>query len=280
MLPGESSRDRAEPHSPGASVGGAGALQGLSALQRARLRARAAISVGVLVLPGKGLRGAGGGLRRRSLSHRPRSDEQDRRARDPGLSRAGAPSPAAPARRHLLSDHAEHLRGRHPPHGLDPASGLGLHSPQFLSPSSDAERPRDKEAVMTTRSPFLITRFGAYYHREVPAEDAELTHIGPGTPCGEYFRRFWQPICFSDDLRDVPRRATILGEELVVFRDLGGRVGLLELHCPHRGTSLEFGLLSERGIRCCYHGWLFDVDGTILDTPGEPTDSTLKNQLF
>ena len=54
---------------------------------------------------------------------------------------------------------------------------------------------------MVTRAPFLKTRFGGYFHREVPEEDAELTHVGPGTPCGEYFRRFWQPICFSDELR-------------------------------------------------------------------------------
>ena len=130
-----------------------------------------------------------------------------------------------------------------------------------------------------TRASFLTTRYGAYYHRDVPREDTELTHVGPRTPCGEYFRRFWQPICFSDDLRDVPVHVTILGEELVVFRDRQGRVGLLERHCPHRGTSLEFGLISERGIRCCYHGWLFDVDGTILETPGEPTHSTLKERL-
>ena len=55
---------------------------------------------------------------------------------------------------------------------------------------------------------------------------------------------------------------------------------MLELHCPHRGTSLEFGLVGDRGIRCCYHGWLFGVDGTILETPGEPADSTLKDRLF
>src|SRR5262245_53619304 len=132
---------------------------------------------------------------------------------------------------------------------------------------------------MATRPPFLTKRFGAYYHRDVPEEDSALTHIGPGTPCGEYFRRFWQPICFSDDLRDVPRRVTILGEALVVFRDLRGTVGLLELHCPHRGTSLEYGLISERGIRCCYHGWLFDVDGAVLETPGEAVESTLKERL-
>ncbi len=132
---------------------------------------------------------------------------------------------------------------------------------------------------MASRAPFLNTRFGGYYHRDVPKEDAELTRVGPDTPCGEYLRRFWQPICFSDDLRDVPLRVTILGEDLVAFRDFSGTVGLLELHCPHRGTSLEFGLISERGIRCCYHGWLFDADGTILETPGEPANSTLKDRL-
>jgi nitrite reductase/ring-hydroxylating ferredoxin subunit len=115
---------------------------------------------------------------------------------------------------------------------------------------------------MTTRAPFLRTRFGGYLHRSVVAEDTELTHVGPDTPCGEYLRRFWHPICFSDDLKDVPRRVSILGEQLVAFRDLSGAVGLLERHCPHRGTSLEFGLIDAKGIRCCYHGWLFAVDGT------------------
>ena len=132
---------------------------------------------------------------------------------------------------------------------------------------------------MATRAPFLSTRYGGYYHREIPQEDAELTRIGPGTPCGEYLRRFWQPVTFSDDLKDLPVALKILGEELVVFRDFSGRIGLVEAHCPHRGTSLEFGLVSEKGIRCCYHGWLFDVDGTILETPGEPEDSTLKDRL-
>jgi len=132
---------------------------------------------------------------------------------------------------------------------------------------------------MATRAPFLSTRYGGYYHREIPQEDAELTRIGPGTPCGEYLRRFWQPVTFSDDLKDLPVALKILGEELVAFRDFSGRIGLVEAHCPHRGTSLEFGLVSEKGIRCCYHGWLFDVDGTILETPGEPEDSTLKDRL-
>ena len=103
--------------------------------------------------------------------------------------------------------------------------------------------------------------------------------MGPGTPCGEYLRRFWHPVAFSDDLKDLPMAIKILGEELVTFRDRGGRIGLLELHCSHRGTSLEFGLIEEKGIRCCYHGWLYDVDGRILDTPGEPPDSTYKERL-
>jgi nitrite reductase/ring-hydroxylating ferredoxin subunit len=134
--------------------------------------------------------------------------------------------------------------------------------------------------MTATRAPFLKTRYGGYFHRELPEEDADLTHIGPTTPGGEYLRRFWQPVCFSDDLKDLPLRLRILGEDLVAFRDKSGAAGLLELHCPHRGTSLEFGLIAEKGIRCCYHGWLFDVDGTILETPGEPADSTLKDRLY
>jgi hypothetical protein len=101
--------------------------------------------------------------------------------------------------------------------------------------------------MAATRAPFLKTRYGGYFHRNVPAEDTELTHVGPGTPCGEYLRRFWQPVCYSDDLKDLPLRVQILGEELVVFRDGSGTVGLLELHCPHRGTSLEFGLVGAKG---------------------------------
>jgi nitrite reductase/ring-hydroxylating ferredoxin subunit len=133
---------------------------------------------------------------------------------------------------------------------------------------------------MVERAPFLDRAYGAYYHRERPAEDEELTRVGPGTPCGEYLRRFWQPIILASELGELPRRVRILSEDLVAFRDKRGEIGLLELHCPHRGTSLEFGLIGEKGIRCCYHGWVFDVDGTILETPGEPADSSLKDRLF
>jgi nitrite reductase/ring-hydroxylating ferredoxin subunit len=133
---------------------------------------------------------------------------------------------------------------------------------------------------MATRVPFLNTAYSAYHHHELPPEETELTQVGPGTPCGEYLRRFWHPVITSAEVQDLPRRLRILGEDLVAFRDKSGALGLLELYCPHRGTSLEFALVCDKGLRCCYHGWLFDVDGKILETPGEPSDSTLKDRLY
>src|SRR5581483_3102274 len=121
--------------------------------------------------------------------------------------------------------------------------------------------------------------FSAYFKRDVPEADAELTRVGPGTPCGEYLRRFWHPVGLSAGLKDLPRAVRILGEELVLFRSGEGAVGLLQLHCPHRGTSLEYGTVERRGLRCCYHGWLYGVDGRILDTPGEPEDSSYKDRF-
>jgi nitrite reductase/ring-hydroxylating ferredoxin subunit len=133
---------------------------------------------------------------------------------------------------------------------------------------------------MVEKASFLTRPYGAYLHRDVPPPDNELALVGPGTPCGEYMRRFWHPVGFSDELRDLPKKIRILGEDLVIFRDKRGKVGLIEPHCPHRGTSFEYGLVSECGIRCCYHGWLIDCDGKILETPGEPKDSTLKDRLY
>lgn len=124
------------------------------------------------------------------------------------------------------------------------------------------------------------TPYDGYRRRDTPAPDRELTEVGPGTPGGEYLRRFWQPVAFARDLGDRPRRVRILGEDLVVFRDRGGRTGLLHLHCAHRGTSLEFGIPVEQGIRCCYHGWVFDVDGRCLATPGEPDGSRLRERVW
>ena len=122
--------------------------------------------------------------------------------------------------------------------------------------------------------------FNGYHTRDIPPPDPLITETGPGTPMGEYFRRFWIPVCLSEELTDLPKAVRILSEDLVAFRDRSGRVGVLHRHCSHRGTSLEYGIVSERGIRCCYHGWLFDVDGTVLETPGEPPDSRLKDSLY
>ena len=118
------------------------------------------------------------------------------------------------------------------------------------------------------------------YHRVGDSDnDPDLTLVGPGTPGGEYLRRFWQPVCMSDRLTDLPLAIRIMGEDLIAFRDLSGQVGVLHRQCSHRRTSLEYGVIAEHGIRCCYHGWLFDVDGTILETPGEPEDSPIKVSL-
>ena len=122
--------------------------------------------------------------------------------------------------------------------------------------------------------------FDGYARRATPAPDPELTQVGIGTPGGEYLRRFWQPVAFTRDLDGPPRRVRILGEDLVVFRDRGGRVGVLHLHCAHRGTSLEFAIPLERGLRCCYHGWVYDVDGRCLETPGEPAGSRLCERVW
>lgn len=114
------------------------------------------------------------------------------------------------------------------------------------------------------------------YNRKLSAEpDKYLCQVGRGTPGGEYLRRFWHPVAFVDELKDLPVRIRALGEDLVAFRDGRGEIGVLHLHCAHRRASLEFGIISERGIRCCYHGWVYDVDGTILEIPGAPaTDKT------
>src|SRR5260370_41734136 len=113
-----------------------------------------------------------------------------------------------------------------------------------------------------TESPKLLnTPYGAYHAREIPPPDEELTRVGPGTPCGEYLRRFWQPAAFARDLTDVPLRIRLLGEDLVRFRDGRGRAGLPQLHCAHRGTPLEYCLVVERVVRGRHPGSGFPVHG-------------------
>jgi len=132
---------------------------------------------------------------------------------------------------------------------------------------------------MTGETRWATRPYHGYDTRLPIAEDAELTHVGPGTPGGEYHRRFWLPVAMSAQLAGKPVAIRILGENLVIFRDGENRVGLLHRHCAHRRASLEFGRIEQRGIRCCYHGWHFDVDGTILETPGEPSDATICSSI-
>ena len=111
------------------------------------------------------------------------------------------------------------------------------------------------------------------YGRQILAPDYELTCVAPGSLMGELMRRYWQPVCTSDELRDLPRKEKLLCEDIVLFRDKKGRVGALDPHCGHRGTSLEWGRIEEEGLRCCYHGWLYDTQGQCIDMPCETEDS-------
>jgi phthalate 4,5-dioxygenase len=105
----------------------------------------------------------------------------------------------------------------------------------------------------------------------IQEENELLTRTGPGTPCGELMRRYWQPAALSEELPPdgAPLPVTLFGEELVLFRDDLGRLGLLGLHCAHRGADLSYGRLEDGGLRCIYHGWLYDIHGKIIDMPGE-----------
>ena len=122
------------------------------------------------------------------------------------------------------------------------------------------------------------TAYSGYYRKQTAEPDLYLCQVGRGTPGGEYHRRFWQPVCYATELEDVPLRVRALGEDLVAFKDLRNRIGVLHLHCCHRNSSLEFGVLTDKGIRCCYHGRVYDVDGTIVEMPGEPAADKLRQQ--
>src|SRR5262245_53559219 len=112
-------------------------------------------------------------------------------------------------------------------------------------------------------------------------ENDLLTQIGPGTPGGALIRRYWQPAALSEELPagGAPVPVRLLGEDLVLFRDEQGRPGLLALHCAHRGADLSYGRLEDGGLRCLYHGWLYDVAGRCLEQPGAPAGSTFKDRV-
>src|SRR6476469_3913643 len=107
-----------------------------------------------------------------------------------------------------------------------------------------------------------------------------LTLVGPGTPMGNMLRRYWHHIAASTELESEPvLPVRILGENLVLYRDELGRMGLMAERCPHRGASLAYGIPEDSGLRCPYHGWLFSPEGRCLEQPAEPAGSTFHNRI-
>jgi phenylpropionate dioxygenase-like ring-hydroxylating dioxygenase large terminal subunit len=109
-------------------------------------------------------------------------------------------------------------------------------------------------------------------------ENRRLTLTGPGTPMGNLFRQYWQPVLLSRELEPggAPRRVKVLGEDFIAFRDGGGRAGVVHPSCAHRGANLFFGRNERDGLRCAYHGWQFDVDGQCIDIP-TASDNVARN---
>ena len=103
-------------------------------------------------------------------------------------------------------------------------------------------------------------------------ENQLLTQTESGAPAGDLLRRYWQPVALAEELPvgGAPLAVKILGEDLALFRDDQGRIGLLGIHCSHRGTDLSYGRIEDGGLRCLYHGWLYDINGRCLEQPGEP----------
>ena len=120
-------------------------------------------------------------------------------------------------------------------------------------------------------------RFGDTFPMMSPEQNELITRIGPGTKCGALMRHYWHPVALAEEL-DGPRAAKavrVLSQDFVLFRDERGRHGLLDRHCAHRGADLAYGRLEDGGLRCLFHGWLFDTDGKCLETPAEPEGSIL-----
>jgi phenylpropionate dioxygenase-like ring-hydroxylating dioxygenase large terminal subunit len=112
-------------------------------------------------------------------------------------------------------------------------------------------------------------------------QNDRLTRVGPGTPAGALLRQYWQPIALLEELQGARpiRPVRLMGQNLVLFRDESGRLGLIDRDCPHRGADLAYGRLEDGGLRCPFHGWLFDVDGRCLETPAEPIGSRFHEKV-
>ncbi len=114
-------------------------------------------------------------------------------------------------------------------------------------------------------------------------EDNELiTRVGPGTPMGQLFRRFWLPAMLSEELPEpdcAPVKLRLLGEDLLAFRTTSGKVGVIDTWCPHRNANLYWGRNEEEGLRCVYHGWKFSTEGQCVDMPNEPPNSRFAEKI-
>lgn len=107
-----------------------------------------------------------------------------------------------------------------------------------------------------------------------------LTQVSRGTPMGELMRRYWQPIGAAVELENKwTKRVRLLGEDLVLFRDRQGRLGLIAEQCPHRRASFLHGIPTEQGIRCPYHGWEFSAQGKCLNQPNEPDNCAFRDKM-
>src|SRR3954463_11326381 len=113
-----------------------------------------------------------------------------------------------------------------------------------------------------------------------PEQNELMTRIGRGTPAGKLLRRYWQPVALVDELQGSrPVKAVkLLGEDLVLFKQQN-QYGLIERHCSHRGADLAYGRLEQNGLRCSFHGWLFDAKGKCVETPAEPEGSRLHEHI-
>ena len=113
-------------------------------------------------------------------------------------------------------------------------------------------------------------------------DNETLCRVGPGTPMGDLMRQYWMPVMLSSELPEPdgdPLRVRLLSEDLVMFRATDGRVGLFAENCSHRGASLFFGRNEKGGLRCVYHGWMYDVTGRCVDMPSEPPESNFRDKV-
>src|SRR5690349_24869076 len=113
-------------------------------------------------------------------------------------------------------------------------------------------------------------------------ENDLLCRVEGDAPMGQIMRRHWMPACLIEEVAEPdcpPLKVRLLGEDLVVFRDSDGRVGVIDEYCPHRRVSLAFGRNEECGLRCLYHGWKMDVEGKVLEMASEPKESALATKV-